>query len=74
MWLLPLLQHSELMETMGIARAVHVAEGCHGYVLVTPGHTHHLACERCRTVLLWRSWAASWIIFWKSSRSIRAIP
>jgi Fur family ferric uptake transcriptional regulator len=25
----------ELMESMGIVRAVHVAEGCHGYVLVT---------------------------------------
>ena len=41
----------ELMESMGIVRAVHVAEGCHGYVLVTPGHTHHLVCERCHAVV-----------------------
>jgi Fur family transcriptional regulator, ferric uptake regulator len=41
----------ELMESMGIARAVHVTEGCHGYVLVSPGHTHHLVCERCHAVV-----------------------
>ncbi len=41
----------ELMEQMDILRAVHMAEGCHGYVLVTPGHSHHVVCERCHAVV-----------------------
>ncbi len=41
----------ELMETMGVLRAVHVADGCHGYALATPGHTHHVVCERCHDVV-----------------------
>jgi Fur family ferric uptake transcriptional regulator len=41
----------ELMEDMGVLRAVHLADGCHGYALATPGHTHHVVCERCHSVV-----------------------
>lgn len=41
----------ELMEEIGLVRPVHVAEGCHGYVLATPGHTHHVVCVRCHAVV-----------------------
>ena len=41
----------ELMESMGIVRPVHLADGCHGYVLATPGHTHHVVCEQCHAVV-----------------------
>ena len=41
----------ELMEDMGVARPVHLADGCHGYALATPGHTHHVVCERCHAVV-----------------------
>lgn len=40
----------ELMEQMGIVRPVHLAGGCHGYALATPGHTHYVVCERCHAV------------------------
>lgn len=41
----------ELMAEMGIVRPVHLADGCHGYALATPGHTHHVVCERCHAVI-----------------------
>ncbi len=41
----------ELMETMGAVRPVHLADGCHGYALATPGHTHHVVCEQCHAVV-----------------------
>ncbi|NDJ74738.1 MAG: transcriptional repressor [Chloroflexi bacterium] len=41
----------ELMEEMGVVRTVHLADGCHGYALATPGHTHHVVCERCHAVV-----------------------
>jgi Fur family ferric uptake transcriptional regulator len=41
----------EIMEDVGMVRPVHVADGCHGYVLATPGHTHHVVCERCHAVV-----------------------
>jgi Fur family ferric uptake transcriptional regulator len=41
----------ELMEEIGLVRPVHLANGCHGYVLATPGHTHHVVCERCHAVV-----------------------
>lgn len=41
----------ELMEQIGLVRPVHLADGCHGYVLATPGHTHHVICERCHVVV-----------------------
>jgi Fur family transcriptional regulator, ferric uptake regulator len=41
----------ELMEDLGVARSVHLADGCHGYALATPGHTHHVVCERCHATV-----------------------
>lgn len=41
----------ELMEEIGLVRPVHLADGCHGYVLATPGHTHHVICVRCQAVV-----------------------
>lgn len=41
----------EIMEDIGIVRPVHLADNCHGYVLATPGHTHHIVCERCHAVV-----------------------
>ncbi|MBI5961208.1 MAG: transcriptional repressor [Chloroflexi bacterium] len=41
----------ELMEEIELVRPVHLADGCHGYVLATPGHTHHVICERCHAVI-----------------------
>lgn len=41
----------ELLEDLGVVRPVHLADGCHGYALATPGHTHHLVCERCHAVV-----------------------
>jgi Fur family ferric uptake transcriptional regulator len=41
----------ELMEEIELVRPVHLADGCHGYVLATPGHTHHVICERCHAVV-----------------------
>ena len=41
----------EIMEEIGIVRPVHIADGCHGYALATPGHTHHMVCERCHAVV-----------------------
>ena len=41
----------ELMDELEMVRAVHLADGCHGYVLSTPGHTHHVVCERCHAVI-----------------------
>jgi Fur family ferric uptake transcriptional regulator len=41
----------ELMESIGMVRPVHLADGCHGFALATPGHTHHVVCERCHAVI-----------------------
>jgi len=41
----------EVLEELGVVRAVHLADSCHGYVLSTPGHTHHMVCERCHAVV-----------------------
>ncbi|MBN2303490.1 MAG: transcriptional repressor [Anaerolineae bacterium] len=41
----------EILEAMGLARPVHLADGCHGYALSTPGHTHHVVCDRCHAVV-----------------------
>lgn len=41
----------ELLVQSELARPVHLADGCHGYALATPGHTHHLVCERCHAVV-----------------------
>ncbi len=41
----------EILESIGLVRPVHLADGCHGYALATPGHTHHVVCERCHAVI-----------------------
>ena len=35
-----------LME-LALVRKVHSPDGCHGYVLASPGHHHHLVCREC---------------------------
>jgi len=41
----------KLLEELGLACRVHGDDGCHGYVATSPGHRHHLICQRCgRTV------------------------
>ena len=35
-----------LME-LALVRKVHSADGCHGYVMASPGHHHHLVCHEC---------------------------
>lgn len=40
----------ELLEELELVRPVHIYENCHGYVIATPGHTHHLVCRCCHTV------------------------
>ena len=37
----------DLFEQLGLACRVHMAEGCHGYVLRQPGHRHILICQQC---------------------------
>ncbi len=41
----------EVMEALDVVRPVHLADGCHGYALASPGHTHHVVCERCHAVV-----------------------
>ncbi|MGC9520863.1 MAG: Fur family transcriptional regulator [Anaerolineae bacterium] len=41
----------EVFEELGLARRVHLDEGCHVYVMSTPGHRHTLVCERCGRTL-----------------------
>ena len=36
-----------LLSELCLVRRVHGEDGCHGYVLATPGHRHHLICEHC---------------------------
>ncbi len=37
----------DLLSEMGLVRRVHGQDGCHGYVLASPGHHHHLICREC---------------------------
>jgi Fur family ferric uptake transcriptional regulator len=37
----------DLMVEMGLARRIHTDEGCHGYVVASNGHRHHLVCRQC---------------------------
>jgi Fur family ferric uptake transcriptional regulator len=36
-----------LLTEFDLVRRVHRDDGCHGYVLASPGHQHHVICERC---------------------------
>ena len=37
----------ELLTDLALVRRVHGPEECHGYVLASPGHHHHLVCREC---------------------------
>lgn len=37
----------DLLEQLGLVRRVHLADGCHGYLLASPGHRHALLCRCC---------------------------
>jgi Fur family ferric uptake transcriptional regulator len=36
-----------LFEQLELAYRVHRSDGCHGYVLASPGHRHHVICQHC---------------------------
>jgi Fur family ferric uptake transcriptional regulator len=36
-----------LLMEFDLVRRVHRADGCHGYVVASPGHRHHVICQRC---------------------------
>lgn len=37
----------ELLTELRLVRRVHGQDDCHGYVLASPGHHHHLVCRKC---------------------------
>ncbi len=37
----------DLLSELDLVRRVHGQDGCHGYVLASPGHHHHLICSKC---------------------------
>ena len=37
----------DLLSELNLVRKVHGHDGCHGYVLASPGHHHHLVCHAC---------------------------
>ena len=37
----------ELLTDLALVRRVHGSDGCHGYVLSSPGHHHHIICRSC---------------------------
>lgn len=37
----------ELLEEFGLVRRAHSPDECHGYLLASPGHHHHLVCRSC---------------------------
>lgn len=36
-----------LLRDLDLVRRVHRSDGCHGYVAASPGHRHHVICQRC---------------------------
>lgn len=38
----------DLLDEFGLVRRVHSQEECHGYLLASPGHHHHLVCHSCK--------------------------
>jgi Fur family ferric uptake transcriptional regulator len=36
-----------LLTELNLVRRVHRENGCHGYVVTSPGHCHHVICQRC---------------------------
>ena len=41
----------DLLTELGFVRRVHGNGGCQGYVCASPGHTHHLICQKCEKVI-----------------------
>lgn len=37
----------DILMELAMVRKVHSPDGCHGYVLASPGHHHHLICREC---------------------------
>jgi Fur family ferric uptake transcriptional regulator len=37
----------DLLTELALVRRVHGHDDCHGYVLASPGHHHHLVCREC---------------------------
>jgi Fur family ferric uptake transcriptional regulator len=37
----------EVLMELALVRKVHGADDCHGYVIASPGHHHHLVCREC---------------------------
>ena len=37
----------ELLDEFGLVRRAHSQDECHGYLLASPGHHHHLVCRSC---------------------------
>jgi Fe2+ or Zn2+ uptake regulation protein len=40
-----------LLAELDLVRRVHRDDGCHGYVMASPGHRHHIVCQRCGGVV-----------------------
>ncbi len=41
----------ELLTNLALVRRVHGQDGCHGYVLASPGHHHHIICRNCEKAI-----------------------
>ncbi len=41
----------EVLSELGLVRRVHGYDDCHGYVLASPGHHHHLVCRGCEKAI-----------------------
>jgi Fur family ferric uptake transcriptional regulator len=41
----------ELLAEFSLVRRVHGRDDCHGYVLASPGHHHHLVCRECEKAI-----------------------
>ncbi len=41
----------ELLIELKLVRRIHGQDGCHGYILSSPGHHHHIICQKCGRAL-----------------------
>ncbi|MDY6874173.1 MAG: Fur family transcriptional regulator [Chloroflexota bacterium] len=41
----------DLLAQLALVRRVHGRDDCHGYVLASPGHHHHLVCRECERAI-----------------------
>jgi Fur family ferric uptake transcriptional regulator len=41
----------EVLDRLDLVRRVHMMNDYHGYAIATPGHTHHVVCQNCHTVV-----------------------